>query len=176
MKKKLSANQAFEMLFREYFRPLTVFAKQYVRVQEVAEDIVQDLFLYLHEKGDFDITVKGASYHLYKLARYRCLNHIEYQRIRNINNPEVQPDLEFNNHNPLESVHLIELEHKYLQAIESLSPKCRKVYEMSRMEGRKNLEIAEKMNLSKRTVETHISQALKVLRTKLSEYLRVILF
>jgi RNA polymerase sigma-70 factor (ECF subfamily) len=176
MKKKLSANQAFEMLFREYFRPLTVFAKQYVKVQEVAEDIVQDLFLYLHEKGDFDISVKGASYHLYKLVRYRCLNHIEYQRIRDKKNPGIMPDPGSDPHDPLETMKLIELEHKYLQAIESLSPKCRKVFEMSRMEGRKNKEIADEMKLSKRTVETHISHALNVMRKILCEYLRVILF
>jgi len=176
MKKKLSANQAFEKLFREYFRPLTVFALQYVKVEDVAEDIVQDLFLYLHERGDFDIEKKGASYQLYKLVRYRCLNHIEYQRIRRETNPEFLQDPESNPHDPLDSVALIELEHKYLQAVESLSPKCRVVFEKSRRDGRKNQEIADEMKLSKRTVETHITQALKVMRKMLAEYLRVILF
>jgi RNA polymerase sigma-70 factor (ECF subfamily) len=176
MKKRLSANQAFEMLFREYFRPLTVFARQYVKVQEVAEDIVQDLFLYLHEKGDFDITTEGAGNHLYKLVRYRCLNHIEYQRIREKKNPGIMPDPESNPYDPLEMIKLIELEHKYLQALESLSPKCRMVFEKSRLEGLKNQEIADEMKLSKRTIETHISNALKIMRKKLTEYLRVILF
>jgi RNA polymerase sigma-70 factor (ECF subfamily) len=176
MKKKLPANQAFEMLFREYFRPLTVFARQYVKVQEVAEDIVQDLFLYLHEKGDFDITREGAGNQLYKLVRYRCLNHIEYQRIRKKKNPGIMPDPESNPHDPLEMIKLIELEHKYLQALESLSPKCREVFEKSRMEGLKNQEIADELKLSKRTIETHISHALKIMRKKLTDYLRVILF
>jgi RNA polymerase sigma-70 factor (ECF subfamily) len=175
MRKKASSHQAFETLFREYFRPLTIFAKQYVKVQEVAEDIVQDLFLYLHEKGDFEISEKAAGYHLYKLVRYRCLNHIEYQRIRKKRNPEILADPGSNPHDPFESVARIELEHKYLQAIESLSPKCREVFQKSRMEGRKNQEIADEMNLSKRTVETHISQALKIMRKKLYNYLRVLL-
>jgi len=176
MSKKPTANQAFEMLFNEYFRPLTVFAKQYVRIQEVAEDIVQDLFLYLHEKGDFDITKEGAAYQLYKLVRYRCLNHIEYQRIRKKQNPEIWTEAQNNPYDPLEAVALIELEHKYLQALESLSPKCREVFEKSRLEGRKNQEIADEMKLSKRTVETHVSNALKVMRKILKEYLRVIVF
>ena len=98
------------MLFREYFRPLTVFAKQYVRLEEAAEDIVQDLFLYLHERGDFDITMKGAGHQLYKLVRYRCLNHIEYQRIRKETSPEILSGPETNPYDPLESVALIELE------------------------------------------------------------------
>jgi len=176
MNKRQFANQAFEKLFREYFRPLTVFAVQYVKAQEVAEDIVQDLFLYLHERGDFDIEKKGASYQLYKLVRYRCLNHLEYKRIRRATNPELLSNPESNPHDPLESVALIELEHKYLQALESLSPKCREVFEKSRKDGKKNQEIADEMKLSKRTVETHITQALKVMRKMLTEYLRVILF
>ena len=176
MKKKLSANQAFEKLFRDYFRPLTVFALQYVKVEEAAEDIVQDLFLYLHERGDFDITKKGASYQLFKLVRYRCLNHLEYQRIRKVTNPEILQSPESNPHDPLEAIALIELEHKYLLAMESLSPTCREVFEKSRRDGRKNQEIADEMNLSKRTVETHITQALKVMRKMLTEYLRVFLF
>jgi RNA polymerase sigma-70 factor (ECF subfamily) len=73
-------------------------------------------------------------------------------------------------------VQRIELEHKYLQAIETLSPKCRTVFEMSRLEGKRNQEIADELKLSKRTVETHISQALKILRKKLGDYLSVILF
>lgn len=176
MSKKPTSNQAFEMLFNEYFRPLTVFAKQYVRIKEVAEDIVQDLFLYLHEKGDFDVTKEGAAYQLYKLVRYRCLNHIEYQRIRKKQSPEIRTEAQNNPYDPLEAVALIELEHKYLQALESLSPKCREVFEKSRLGGKKNQEIADEMKLSKRTVETHVSNALKVMRKMLKEYLRVIVF
>jgi RNA polymerase sigma-70 factor (ECF subfamily) len=176
MARKITANQGFEMLFREYFRPLTVFALKYVRAQEVAEDIVQDLFLYLHERGDFDISEKGAGHQLYKLVRYRCLNHIEYQRIREKGNSDIRSGHESNPHDPLDEIALIELEHRYLQAIESLSPKCREVFEKSRIEGLRNQEIAKEMNLSKRTVETHISQALKVMRKKLIDYIRVILF
>ena len=164
------------MLFREYFRPLTVFAKQYVKVQEVAEDIVQDLFLYLYEKGvpgDFD---DRNGHYLYRMVRYRCLNHLEFQNLRRRKHPEIQSALANNPGDPLESVTRIELEHKYLQSLEALSPKCREVFEMSRLEGRKNQEIADELKLSKRTIETHISQALKIIRKKMLDYLRVILF
>ena len=166
----------FEALFREYFRPLVVFAKQYVKVQEVAEDIVQDLFLYIFEREKPAETHDLKGPYLYKLVHYRCLNHLEYQSIRKKKNPEAQHRLSFNPHDPLEFVKQIELENKYLQVLEGLSPKCRKVFEMSRLEGMKNQEIADQMNLSKRTIETHITNALKTFREKMSEYLRVILF
>ena len=174
--KKAPPDREFELLFREYFRPLTVFAMQYVKVQAAAEDIVQDLFLYLYEKENFADQDYTDIYYLYKLVRYRCLNHLEFRNIRKKKNPEIQPNNPVNQDDPLESVQRIELEHKYLQAIEALSPKCRKVFEMSRLEGKRNQEIADELRLSKRTVETHISQALKILRKKLVDYLSVILF
>lgn len=166
----------FETLFREYFRPLVVFAKQYVKVQEIAEDIVQELFLYIfeREKASEIFNIEGPF--LYRLVRYRCLNHLEYQSIRKKKNPEAQLRLSTNPHDPFESVKQIELENKYLQVLEGLSPKCRRVFEMSRLEGMKNQDIADQMNLSKRTIETHITNALKTFREKMSEYLRVILF
>ena len=166
----------FEALFKRYFRPLTVFAMQYVKIREVAEDIVQDLFLYLYEKEDFADHDNSDGHYLYRLVRYRCLNYIEFQNIRKKTNPETRPNFANNPHDPLESVMQIELEHKYLQSIEALSPKCREVFEKSRLEGKRNQEIADELRLSKRTVETHISQALKILRKKLLDYLSVILF
>ena len=173
---KAPANREFELLFREYFRPLVVFAKQYVKVQEVAEDIVQDLFLYLYEKDEFNADDYRDGRFLFKLARYRCLNQLDFQHVRNRKNPDLQIHTANNPFDPLELVQQIELEHKYLQSLEALSPKCREVFEMSRMKGWKNQEIADKLKLSKRTVETHISHALKILREKLMIYLRVFLF
>lgn len=174
--KKAPPSREFEVLFREYFRPLTVFAKQYVKVQEVAEDVVQDLFLYLYEKEDIGEHDNSNGHYLYRMVRYRCLNHLEFQNIRNRKHPEFQNHPASNPHDPLEMVKQIDLENKYLQSLESLSPKCREVFEMSRLEGKKNQEIADELKLSKRTIETHISQALKILRKKLSDYLSVILF
>ena len=176
MSKDPSANQTYEQLFREYFRPLTVFARRYVSEEGVAEDIVMDLFLYLHEKGDFDISIKGAVNQLYKLVRFRCLNHIEYQQVRKRNLTETRLEMQIPPDDPFELVNAIELENKYLLALEELSPKCREVFEKSRVYGLKNQEIADRLQLSKRTVETHISQALKVMRKMLGEYLRVLLF
>lgn len=63
-----------------------------------------------------------------------------------------------------------ELQEKIKKAIDLLPEKCRKIFIMSRMRGLKNEEIAAELNLSKRTVETQISKALKVLRVELKDY------
>jgi len=163
--------KTFRRLFLDYFRPLTVYALQYVKDRDVSEDIVQDVFLYLYEKREsFQVHNQGSNY-LYRLVRFRCLNWLEHKRIRIESNPEAYHSMNSDPGDPLEMVELIEFESRYLQALERLSPKCRLVFEMSRMEGKSNREIADELKLSKRTVESHISLALKILRKKLKRYL-----
>lgn len=175
MKEKPLTGKVLEKLFREYFRPLTYFAIQYVKDQAVAEDIVQDLFLNLYEKKELlKIHLSEVNY-LYTSVRNRSLKYLEHKKVKAEHNHAVQDVLNSHQADPFELVSVIEFEHKYIQALESLSPKCRKVFEMSRMEGKKNQEIAEKLNLSKRTVETHISLALKVIRKKLTKYMNMLM-
>jgi len=66
-----------------------------------------------------------------------------------------------------------ELENLVFQIINALPAKCRQIYLLSRQQGVSNREIAQKMNISIRIVETQISKALKILRTKIGPYLSV---
>jgi RNA polymerase sigma-70 factor (ECF subfamily) len=80
--------------------------------------------------------------------------------------------LERNDEENLENeINSVELQYKIHEVIEKLPPKCKRIFKMNRLEGIKNDEIALQLNLSKRTVETQISKALKILRTKLSDYM-----
>jgi RNA polymerase sigma-70 factor (ECF subfamily) len=79
-------------------------------------------------------------------------------------NPDVRNYLNNKQEDPLDLITAIESEYKYFRVLQSLFPKCRKVFEMSRLEGKKNHEIAEELKISKRTVEKHISVALKIFR------------
>jgi RNA polymerase sigma-70 factor, ECF subfamily len=166
-----------ELLFQQYFRPLTVFALQYVKVMTVAEDIVQELFVYLYEKGDLNDKNPFPGTFLYRMVRNRCLNYIDYQNVRRNSGADLEETVlkAGNPYDPMEYIEEIELEHTYLQSLEALSPKCRKVFTMSRIEGVSNQEIAQQLNLSKRTIETHISHAIQVLREKLKDFISVIL-
>jgi len=62
------------------------------------------------------------------------------------------------------------------QAIDKLPPRCREIFIMSRIDNLKTAEIAEKLDLSGRTVETQISKALKILRVELADYLTILVF
>jgi RNA polymerase sigma-70 factor (family 1) len=175
MEKRMLNDKAFEKLFREYFRPLTVYAIQYLKHQEIAEDVVQGLFLELYEKRKLLKNRSFTGNYLYKSVHNRCLNSLHYQKIRNKKKSEIQNSLKSNTPDPFQLMSGIEFEHRFLQVIEILSPQCRKIFEMSRLEHKKNQEIADELKLSKRTVEAHITQALKIMRKKLNKYLPVFL-
>ena len=167
MKTNSLNRREFEYLFRRYFRPLTIYAHHFVCDIETAEDIVQDLFLYVYEKrSTLDVSIITQSY-LYKSVYNRCLNNHAYHKIREDNKSKVIQAQDNSSTTPEDIIEQIEIENIILQGLELLSPKCRKIFEMSRFEGKRNQEIALNMGISKRTVESHINQALKIMRKKL---------
>jgi RNA polymerase sigma-70 factor (ECF subfamily) len=176
--KNLSAKpykaMTFESLFRENFRQLTVYAIQFVREKTIAEDIVQELFVSLFEKKD-TLKVKSINKsYLYKAVHNRCLNHNRDQKLRREMNPGIQESMIKLPEDPHELAMFIEFQDMFLQILKELPEKRRQVFEMSRIEGKSSAEIADNLNLSKRTVEKHIQLALKRFRKKLIRYMNVL--
>jgi RNA polymerase sigma-70 factor (family 1) len=159
----------FEALFKQYYAPLVVYACKFLPETDVAREIVQDFFVKLYEKrATLTIDTSLKSY-LYRSVYNACMNYINQ---RNIQEKHIRNiDLERNDEDNLENeINSVELQNRIFNLIETLPPKCKKIFKMNRLEGMKNEEIAIHLNLSKRTVETQISKALKILRNKLSDY------
>jgi len=162
---------AYEELFRTYYVELSNHAYKYLMDIEVAKEIVQDLFVNIYKKRDkLELNSSLKSY-LYRSVHNRCLNHIKAQKTKEKYVAYIKYN-STNAENQIENkIYANELESALLNAISQLPPKCRMVFKMNRMEGLTNSEIAEKLELSKRTVETQITKALKILRTKIRPYL-----
>lgn len=171
---KSGEEKAFEFAFKTYYPVLSVFAKKYVYDMDIGKEIVQDLFVKLYEnKASLQVTSSLKSY-LFKSVHNRCLTYISQNnlRARHLENVAF-----LHKDNVIESVDVMEqaeLEEQIFNLVSALPDQCQKIFKMSRMEGKKNKEIAEELNLSIRTVETQISKALKVLREKLNHYLLII--
>ena len=161
---------AYELLFEEYYRGLTIYANKYVNDLETAKEIVQDLFVHLYEKREYlDINSSLKSY-LFRSTHNRCINYINAQKIRMQHAEYVYKTADIKEDVLEQEVNKTELEEALFDAINQLPPKCKSIFKMNRFEGMSNTEIAEQLKLSKRTVETQISKALRILRVKIEPY------
>jgi RNA polymerase sigma-70 factor (ECF subfamily) len=160
----------FEALFKSYYAPLVVYACRFVTETDIAREIVQDFFVRLYEKRltlTIDTSIKS---YLYRSVYNSCINYINQRAIQDKHLKNI--DMEKVDEDNLENeINRIEMQQKIYEVIETLPAKCRRIFKMNRLEGLKNEEIAVKLNLSKRTVETQISKALKTLRLKLADFM-----
>jgi RNA polymerase sigma-70 factor (family 1) len=162
---------AYKDLFANYYKVLTVFANRYLKDIEASKELVQDLFVHLYERREnLDINSSLKSY-LFRSTHNRCINFINAQKIRAKYAEHVNFTTDVQDNNLEHHVYSSELEHALYLAIGELPPKCRSIFTMNRFDGLSNTEIAEKLKLSKRTVETQISKALKILRVKLEPFM-----
>jgi RNA polymerase sigma-70 factor (family 1) len=174
---------AYQQLYLNYYVPLCVYAKRYTRSKEIAEEIVQDVFLNIWElKGQFKITVSLKAY-LFTATRNQCLNHLKHlQVVEEYNNYYTQllkdaQDYYILSQETGDSIMIAnELEKSIMEAIDSLPDGCKKIFLMSRFEGLKHQDIADKLGVTLHTVHKQISIALDKLRKLLKNYYLIFLF
>lgn len=166
----------FEMLFKTHFKPLCFFAQKYINDIDASKNIVHDVFVKLWENKDkTKISVDLKSY-LYTAVYNRSLNYIRDNKkfAKEEFVPENFNETELFDYS--ENSDLILIQERIFSTLDNLSDKTRKVFEMSRYENLKYHEIAEKLGISVKTVETHMSKALSILRKNLKEFLSVLIF
>ena len=172
---KKGHDHAFETLFRQYFKVLSVFANRYVQDMDQAQDLVQDVFVKFYEQRNNLEVHSSLKALLYQSVRNKCLDHLRSKQTRTEHHEKILIASQGNDIVGNDVMEELELEEKIAQVIEELPDQCKLIFKMSRLEGKRNAEIAEELNLSKRTVETQISNALKKLRKSLFQYLKVLL-
>lgn len=163
---KKGEEDAYKKLFYQYFEPLTFFANKYLEDIDLAKDMVQGVFSAIYEKReDLKINTSLKSY-LYQSIANRSLNQIKSEKLHAEHHESIKHrSSDSFSEEPME---VLELETKIDAAIEKLPNQCQKIFRMSRFDHKTNQEIADELDLSKRTVETQISKALKNLRQALS--------
>jgi len=161
------SSKAFEELFMVYYTPLVAFAYKMVSDDDLARELVQDVIVQFYEKRDAISIHTSLKAHLYQSVRNRCLNYLKRQSLIKGHHQVIFDENRDNEAYFQDTMEQNELELKLFRLIKALPDKCREVFEMSRFEGISNQEISEKLAISKRTVETQISKALKFLRDNL---------
>lgn len=159
--------QAFNCLFQIYHKKLYYFAKGYLKSEKEAEEIVQETFLKIWERKEFLDPELSFHAYLFKIA----FNFIQKGLIKNVKNDELKHDLadeliNFDNHTAnMVNYHFL-LQH-INQIIDELPPRQKEIFILRKLDGYSAQEISEKLSLATKTVEAHLTAALKFLKTKL---------
>lgn len=169
---KNSNQGVFEMVFKYYYSGLVIYADQIIKNIPISEDIVQSVFLKLWETRE-SLDIRSFRSYFIQCVKNKCIDHLRSCAVKNKFSQELMDDSQVEMQEDLWT--LMELDELINQAIDKLPPRCREIFLMSRTENLKIVEIAEKLRLSARTVETQISKALKVLRTELAEYIALLI-
>lgn len=163
---KSGDNQAFEYLFKVYYPRLHRYAIRFLKDEDVAHDIIQECFMHLWEKRAALSAISIASL-LFAMVRNGCLNYIKHLSIVE----KYQIDTKAEGEERLYYTDFfLDAEHKLLYdelqeqikiVMDSLSPRSKEIFIMSRFKGLKNREIAEILNISTTAVEKQISKTLR---------------
>ncbi len=169
--------KAFEIVFKSHYVKLTLFANRFLNDIDVSEEIVSEALTVLWEKRDTIASSSNITAYLYKMVQNKCMNYIKHLKIENeyvnymIRNKLID-ELPEHLTDPYQEK---ELSVQIRMAINSLPERCRQVFEMSRFEYLKNREIAERLNISQKTVERQITIALEKLRRSLEYIMTMVL-
>jgi RNA polymerase sigma-70 factor, ECF subfamily len=170
---------SFKGTFQKYFQPLLNLGFQYLEDEDEAKEVVQEAFVKLWAiRSEIEIDSNLRNF-LFTMVKNNCLNILKRKQIL-LKHHEKIKWMEM--HYQYESLTRIgddflefqELKDKMDLAIKRLPEHCRVVFEMSRFEDLKNREIAGKLGITQKTVEAHLTKALKILRNDLKEYLPII--
>lgn len=159
----------FESVFRDLYAPLCGYVNKMINNKEVAEEIVQELFYKIWKDRDsLNIKTSLKSY-LYKSAHNRTLHYIEHEKVKEKYVQHVTHTGQFIE-NPEQAIQAAEMYKIYLDTLKKLPENCRNIFKMSRNEGLKYKEIAEKLSISVKTVEANMGRALKAFKQSLANY------
>lgn len=169
---------AYEILFKTYYARLCTYAVSFVSRNEIAEDIVTDIFLKLWEKRDFLIITNSVSSYLFQSVKNSSINYLlrEKSRKQMVSENEVKLlDLKIiypvSDEHPYAELIGQELEKKIREGIDKLPERSREIFYLSRFEELSHKEIAEKLGIAENTVKAHIYKSLIKLKEELKDYL-----
>jgi RNA polymerase sigma-70 factor (ECF subfamily) len=168
---------AFEKLYKLYFPRLHSFSFKIINDSGLAKDVVQNVFIKIWEtRTSFNFDNPEAF--IYRMVRNASINYIRHLKVvdnlkSRVKDQYLGEELYYIDMVGNEPYILIEkeLEDKILEVMNSLPDKCLTVFRMSRIDGLKNREIADQLEISIKSVEKHISKAMQIYRGNFADYL-----
>jgi len=170
--------KVFDFLFNSYYSILCVYAKGLLRVSQIAEEVVQDVFLKLwNGRSALSINISLKAY-LYKTVHNRCLNYIRdhstQKVIKEFSIDDIKSRFELleieSSYSILDELLSDQIEDDLNQAIDSLPEQGKKIFCLCRFQGLSYSEVAEQLNISVSTVKTQMLRSIEKLKGELIRY------
>lgn len=163
-----SSKEEYKKVFEEYYNPLCNFASRYVSGSDLAEDIVQEVFVQIWQKRKRITLTSGIRSYLFQSTRNKAIEIIRRNKLQTAYIEEEKYNAESSYEIDHEADNHMLKEHLY-KSIRQLPPKCQEIFVLSKISGLTYAEIAEELNLSVKTVENQIGRGLKLLRAMLTK-------
>ncbi len=171
----ISGIAEFEKLFKTHYSRLCSYANLFLNDPDAAEDVVQEVFFKLWKNHDDLVINTTIKSYLFRSVRNGCMNVIDHISVREAYKIVNENDIKDSEGNLIDETIVSELEQRIKETIDLLPPERRKIFILSRFDGLKYREIADQLNISVKTVENQMYQALRFLREKLVDYLPLIM-
>lgn len=178
LKKQLQqgSSTAFEGLFRMYHKDLCNYVFSIIHDEDETKGIAQECFIKLWEKRDEINRIQSVKSYLFRSAYNTCLNKFKHQKVVEKHASEARSELQAIFQKDFENTYDEELAKRVMAAVEDLPTKNKEVFKLRYISGLNTAEVSEELGITPRTVETHVSNALKILRSKFSKYGHLVLF
>ena len=173
---KEGKEKGFKIIYDRYADRLYQYVFRRVKVREVTEEIVQEIFVSLWmRRNTVEITTSLESY-LFASARYALLSYFRSERVRRHYAEHFSAFVaaQAQDNSVEEMMDVKDLERSIDVSMSSLPERCRTAFRLSRIENEPIQGIAKRMNISRRTVENYLARAMKHLRTSLGDFLAVL--
>ncbi|MDB5120935.1 MAG: polymerase sigma factor, sigma-70 family [Sphingobacteriales bacterium] len=157
---------AFSVLFNRYWKRLYKMAFNYLKNEEASEEIVHDVFLNIWTRRN-ELEIHSFPNFLLSAIKYQIYNRMRSAKLSLVYKADyTNTDNAFELNLGDDRIQQLELQEKLNQCLKQLPKRCHEIFEMSRIENLSNQEIADRLGISKRTIENQIAIAVKHLRVR----------
>jgi len=170
----IQQNEFFTQLFDRYYVRLSYYANTFIDDFDVCRDIVQEIYIKLWEKQLSNFLEEELEKFMYRSVKNACFDHIRKQKVRQNSREFILERLLEQEEIHIPEVEIMELANKIENIINELPEQTAHIFRLSRYENMSYPEIAEKLDLTVKGVEYHMSKALKSLQLQLKDYLPII--
>lgn len=173
----------FERFYITWYSRAKYFAREYVFSEEDAENITQDVFLDLYQKEILSDDQINQIAYLFTAIKNRCMDHLRRKLLEQETAQKLQKEHDLSIRLKFDTLEAFDtywgseekLEKIIQKAINTLPERCKEIFIKSKIEGKKQKEIADELGISLKTIENQMTIAYKKLREELKEYLPLLL-